>query len=613
MQGQAHHLFSFVRAIVLAAFTALLITPPPSWAQAQGSAPATAVQAARMPQYTSRLARNARPVHSQNVLPAGHLPPQGDVYDNGPVNGELDAWNINFGFAVTNSMASCCGEGLQFWAWLLPGDSITSVQVSIGSAPFGSDIFNAGVSVQPSYCFPNQYGYNVCMESGRIQALGRLLTGQQEYWLTLQDANTNNGDPVYWDQNNGAGCQSPGCPSQAEQEGVGTIPSESFSTVDCPFFEQRPATQAKAIERPRSPTQTFRVLYNFSGAGDGGYPVTSLSIDAAGNLYGTTLGGNAGTIFKLTPGASGWRYTRLYSFSGANGSGPQSPVAIAANGRLYGTTAGGGSGDGVLFGLAPPGHIPPSVFSNWTEAFLYGLTGSDGAGPSGNIVLDSSGDIYGTTGTGGAHSYGTLYEYTSSGFQVLHAFPESAGDGLTPGGVVSGPGGMYGFTTAGGQYGGGTAYTITGGYQTLQSFDPNDFGIPTSLAADQAGNLYVAGTTNSPACGSGGGTIAQLSPPNWNPLPLITFGGDTPATTSWISTDALGNVYGTAVGGLSGPGGTVFELTCCWSFIDLYDFTGGSDGNDPAAAPVVDPQGNIYGTTTYGGAYGAGVVWEISP
>ena len=142
--------------------------------------------------------------------------------------------------------------------------------------------------MRPSYCFPNQDGFNVCMESGSIQALGRLLTGQQEYWLTLQDANTNNGDPVYWDQNNGDGCRvsrlSVASPSP---RGVGTIPSESFSIVDCPFFEQRPATQAKAkttssLTNPNIP----RTLQLF--------PVPAMAVirspvypyDTAGNLYG---------------------------------------------------------------------------------------------------------------------------------------------------------------------------------------------------------------------------------------------------------------------------------------------------------------------------------------
>ncbi len=294
---------------------------------------------------------------------------------------------------------------------------------------------------------------------------------------------------------------------------------------------------------------------------------------------------------------------------------PDSTLVRGPDGRLYGTTVVGGLGDGTLFGLSPAGNILPSVFSNWMETLLYSFTGgSDGANPGGSLVVDSSGNIYGNAAKGGANRGGTLYEFTNGGIQVLHAFPAFGGDGTNPIGVVSGSDGLYGITGSGGNMGAGTLYTTAGGYQVLHNFAFNyPEGSPNSLAADQAGNLYGTSTYSSP-CGVADATVSQLSPPGWDPVPLASIGPDTLGLLSWITTDALGNIYGTTNFDGAYFSGTVFELTCCWNYTGLHDFAGGpNDGAQPMAGPVVDAQGNIYGTTSYGGAYGQGVVWEISP
>jgi uncharacterized repeat protein (TIGR03803 family) len=238
-------------------------------------------------------------------------------------------------------------------------------------------------------------------------------------------------------------------------------------------------------------------------------------------------------------------------------------------------------------------------------------------------VLDSSGNIFGSAAMGGTHNNGTLYEFTNGSLQVLHTFPGFPNDGLNPGGVVSGPTGLYGFTALGGTNGSGTLYTTAGGYQVLHNFMSGE-GNPTGLAADQAGNLYGTDTYTYYECTVPGGyneffgtSVFQASPPDWNPSILQTisqiffFG----PVSYQVSTDALGNIYGTtnASSGSYYPS-NVFELTCCWNYTDLHDFAGPpNDGANPEAAPVVDAQGNIYGTTSSGGTFGQGVVWEISP
>ncbi len=153
---------------------------------------------------------------------------QGTIYDNGPINGEVDAFTINFGFEVSDTFHlanSATVSDLSFGAWVFPGDTVTSVEVAIGSSYFSNNLFDGIVNLTQSNCFANGFGFSVCQESGNFNG-PNLSAGN--YFLTLENATTNDGDPTYWDQNSGAGCQSPGCPSQAEND-TGSIPSEAFT------------------------------------------------------------------------------------------------------------------------------------------------------------------------------------------------------------------------------------------------------------------------------------------------------------------------------------------------------------------------------------------------
>lgn len=154
------------------------------------------------------------------------------LYENGPVNGETDAWTINFGFVVPDTFTISTGSsmitGLSFGAWLSPGDLLESVEVSITSEPFGgTTYFDQQVNFTQSGCFVNNYGYDVCIETGSFN--GPTLNNGT-YWVNLLNAVSEMGDPVYWDENSGIGCHSPGCPSQAGG-GIGSIPSEAFSIL----------------------------------------------------------------------------------------------------------------------------------------------------------------------------------------------------------------------------------------------------------------------------------------------------------------------------------------------------------------------------------------------
>ncbi len=162
--------------------------------------------------------------------------PAQTIYDNGRLGGDIDGWTINSGFVVSDTFTVSQGasqvNGLAFNAWLFPGDVLLFAEVSITSQEFGgTTYFDQQVSFTQSNCGTNSYGFNVCEETGSFS--GPTL-GNGTYWLNLANAVVNTGDPVYWDENSGSGCQSPGCPSQASENSVGSIPSESFTVLGSP-------------------------------------------------------------------------------------------------------------------------------------------------------------------------------------------------------------------------------------------------------------------------------------------------------------------------------------------------------------------------------------------
>jgi hypothetical protein len=161
------------------------------------------------------------------------VPLRADVlYENGDVNGHNNAWTINYGFAVTDSiLVNGSVQGIGFWTVMRPGDQVTSVQVTISeqvsARPGGATrvVFNQIVPTQQTDCFQIEHGDLICLQIGSFN--GPRLHGVG--WITLQNAINPNGNPVYWDENSGAGCMSQGCPSRAYENYAGTIPSESFS------------------------------------------------------------------------------------------------------------------------------------------------------------------------------------------------------------------------------------------------------------------------------------------------------------------------------------------------------------------------------------------------
>jgi uncharacterized repeat protein (TIGR03803 family) len=250
-------------------------------------------------------------------------------------------------------------------------------------------------------------------------------------------------------------------------------------------------------------TWTEKVLHSFINDGtDGNEPYAGLIFDAAGNLYGTTLGGGTafiGTVFELTPAGGGtWTEKVLHSFvGGTDGTAPFGSLIFDAAGNLYGTTSEGGpSNAGTVFELTPAGG------GTWTEQVLHTFGSStDGIDPVAGLIFDGTGNLYGTTSRGGTYNLGTAFELTPAGGgtwteRVTHSFGNGT-DGANPqaGLIFDGVGNLYGTTFAGGSFGGGTVFRLNAqGEVLLQNFSGADGVSPQGgMLLDTSGNLY--GTT----------------------------------------------------------------------------------------------------------------------
>ncbi len=386
---------------------------------------------------------------------------------------------------------------------------------------------------------------------------------------------------------------------------------------------------------------TESTIYSFTGGLDGSNPASQLIFDAAGNAYGTTVTGgssNCGTVFELTPSGGGQYQQRvLLSFDCfSTGKNPYGGVTMDAQGNLYGTTAAGGSagicsgdGCGVVFKLTHSG-------SSWTESVLYSFRDSpDAAGPGGTVVFDSAGDLLGTTPDGGAYAVGAIFELSNNNGQwserVIHDFTGGADGAVGSLGplLADTVGNFYGVTELGGVNGVGTVFRITPGqggswqFRTMYAFlGQPDAAFPYGgLISDSHGYFY--GTTYYGGT-DGAGAVFRVGPGasvnGWRDAVLYSFQGGTDGgnpTSSLVF--ASGKLYGTtSAGGDAGCDcGVVFALTPTgsnrWNESVLHTFGTFPDGANPYYGLTPDAAGNYLGTTASGGNDAAGMIFKITP
>lgn len=360
-----------------------------------------------------------------------------------------------------------------------------------------------------------------------------------------------------------------------------------------------------------SPASRYRLLYSFEGGTDGAYPMSDLTLDSAGNLYGTTQQGGTGTgcdigcgtVVELERTQDGWKEKVLYSFRGGNdGAFPQAGVIFSSSGKLYGATTFGGGHDqaGTVFELTPDSR------GGWTEKVIYIFSndGSSGNAPEADLTFDSAGNLYGTTRGGGQ---GRCLDDPGACGAVFELTPQSDG-----------------------------SWTET----TLHAFaNPPDGGNPSSaVVLDSAGNIYgmteVGGTGVCRPPSFDGfvlncGTVYKLTPPksrgSWAESILYNFGrggGHAVYPSGSLLFDTAGHLLGTSRGGGNGYG-VIFELhqrqNGSWSQTEPHLFYGkdGVEGLPTSVEEVllgrlvVDEDGDLFAATSEGGAGGSGTVLEI--
>jgi uncharacterized repeat protein (TIGR03803 family) len=310
----------------------------------------------------------------------------------------------------------------------------------------------------------------------------------------------------------------------------------------------------------------------------------------------------------------------FYTFTGTSGSQPVAGLIRDSSGNFYGTTSVGGADNvGTVFKIA----------KNGTETILHSFALSgDGESPWSTLVRDSAGDLYGTTTTGGTDQFGTVFEVAANGTEsVLYSFTGKSDGGFPASGLVSdGSGNLYGTAVYGGVAGGGYTGTVyelapSGEYTVLHAFtgSPDGADPVAGLIRDKHGNLY--GTTYEGGA-YGAGVVYKIAP-NGTETVLYNFCSqahcsDGGAPNGSLIEDKSGNLYGTTSGGGATNGyGTVFELSPAGAYTVLYSFCSVAqnctDGIYPYGGVAMDRSGNLYGTTikSYTGTYGT--VFEVTP
>ena len=361
-----------------------------------------------------------------------------------------------------------------------------------------------------------------------------------------------------------------------------------------------PACPASAVN--------LTTLASFNGS-NGTNPMSDLIADAEGNLYGTTYYGGAnnyGTVFRIDAGTHA--LTTLVTFNWSNGVCPYAGLMADAMGNLYGTTNSGGTNRyGTVFRVN-------AGTQNLTT--LVAFNGFNESGPCGVLISDAAGNIYGTTQFGGSKDKGTVFRVAAgtNALTTLVTFNINNGGNPFGGLIADAAGNMYGTTSTGSASGDGTVFRLAVGTNALTklvAFNDSNGRYPMAgLIADSAGNLY--GTTSQGGTNERG-TVFRVNAGTHALATLVLFDGSNGACPyGGLIADAAGNLYGTTSQGGANDMGTVFRIEAGTNQLTTLFTFNGINGKSPFAGLIADNAGNLYGTTHLGGPNDSGTVFELT-
>ena len=416
------------------------------------------------------------------------------------------------------------------------------------------------------------------------------------------------------------------------------------------------------VGTPAAHAQNYSVIHSFANGYGGAWPWSPITLGAGSHIYGTTFhGGNrgqeacqvdpeeqgCGIVYDLYQRSGQWTFDTLFAFQFQDGAYPHQGVTFGPDGALYGAAGFGGQnappncsldGCGTVYKLQPNPTRPTTALYSWLFTPVYDFVGTDydGENPTSSLVRDAAGNLYGGN-SGGADNCGVVYQFSRSGTSwtftdIYNGFTCLEGTySIAPGGFVfDSAGNLYGTTFYGGTLtsctaaqGCGAVFKLTNtgsGWveTTLHEFIlPTDGAFPGGLAIDAAGNIY--GGTESGGAGNGG-TVWELSPSDggwtFNVLYSFTHSTNFAGPVGRLAIDSSGSLYGVTQSEGSFGMGNLFKLTPSngsWTYTDLHDFAGGNDGDGPLQGVTLDANGNIFGTTSFGGVGNYGTVWEMTP
>ncbi len=352
----------------------------------------------------------------------------------------------------------------------------------------------------------------------------------------------------------------------------------------------------------------FQVIYELNNtSSDGRYPIGRLIQTESGLLLGTcSEGGTSGTGTIFSCSTSGV-FTRLHSLSAAsNGGFPKSGLTDGGDGFYYGVTEfGAANGFGSLYRIQETGGFAKLRDMQYTE---------DGSNPVGGLTLLENGDLAGTTSSGGANNFGTVFSYNGSELEKIHDFSLPLG-GSGPNGSIISDTDFFGVTASGGLYNTGVFYTngLNGDRNKIYDFNgPLDGQEPNGEIVEVESGLFY-GTLRFGGPNSAG-TVYSLTEDGEFEL-IHAFDGNNGGQFpySGVLAHSDGNFYGTTINGGNNGDGIIYRITSEGAFEKLYDLFGFFDGGSPQAGLVEGPDGLIYGLTTEGGNFNGGTLFQFNP